>query len=131
MSTLTHYIVVRSDLPLGVAMAMVAHAAGESAHQYRDENGRFTGATVVVLEAKNEAHLEKIERKLMRAGIVYQVVYESAQPYKDQFMAIGLVPIERDKVEGVMREYQLLRRLDPQDDEADVCDCDLCTGKAW
>ena len=108
---LTHYIFVRSDLPLGVLAAMVTHAAGESGALYQDpENGRFRGATAVVLEAKDEAALDKIEAMLFEANIQAVSIRESEpSPYAGQLMAIGVVPMDRARGNGLFWKYQTLK----------------------
>lgn len=94
---LTHYIIVRKDLPLGVLAAMVTHAAGESGALYQsEEDGRFRGATAVVLQAENEPDLMKIEEYLHGLDLPYVVVIESGGIYDGETMAIGIVPCERD-----------------------------------
>lgn len=107
---IAHYIFVRRDLPLGVIAAMVTHAAGESAPLYQDENGHFRGATAVVLEAKDEAHLHKISEYLWYHDLDKVEIYESSEPYANQLMAIGLVPLERtDQVRELLGEFQTLK----------------------
>jgi peptidyl-tRNA hydrolase len=116
---LTHYIVVRKDLPVGVMAAMVTHAAGESASLYQDRyDGRFRGATAVVLEVEDQDGLEKAVGKLFNAGVPYVTVYERGGPYDGQFMAIGVVPTERDKVAPVFENYRLIG--------AQCCQCTNC-----
>jgi hypothetical protein len=111
---LTHYIVVRRDLPLGVVCAMIVHAAGESGSRYQDpEDGRFKGATAVVLGVPNEAELKRVERKLWRNGVQYVAVHEPDPPYNGEFMAIGLVPTDRALVLDALREFQVLYELKP------------------
>jgi hypothetical protein len=105
--TLTHYVFVRRDLPLGVLAAMVTHAAGESGALYCDAyDGRFRGATAVVLEARNELHLDKIAENLRLMDIPCVEVWENSGPYAEQLMAIGVVPRERD---ARLNDYQLLK----------------------
>lgn len=107
---LVHYIFVRRDLPLGVICAQITHAAGESAHLYQDENGRFRGATAVVLEAKDQKHLKNIRNYLMDEDIQYIQVIESSEPYANQLMALGLVPTERTPLlSAKLGEYQTLK----------------------
>lgn len=116
---LTHYIIVRRDLPLGVCAAMITHAAGESAPLYQDpEDGRFRHAVAVVLEAKNEHDLLKIDEYLYSNYIQRVVVTESGGPYDGQTMAIGLVPIERDLVASKLAHLQTLKALDLLQSEA-------------
>lgn len=86
---------------------MVTHAAGESGALYSDSyDGRFRGATAVVLEARNELHLDKIAERLRQLDIQCVEVWENSGPYATQLMAIGVVPRERDTR---LSEYQLLK----------------------
>lgn len=110
---LVHYIIVRRDLPLGVCAAMITHAAGESGALYADEyDGRFRGATAVVLEAKSESHLKQMEEYFRSNHIRYVVVHESSGPYGGQLMAIGLVPGEREDLAPKLSSFQVLKKLD-------------------
>lgn len=110
--TTTHYVIVRRDLPLGVLAAMVTHAAGESAAIYKLVAGKeFWGCTAVVLEARNEAHLRKISLTLDDSDLLYVGVFESDGPYAGQMMALGLVPVEREKAAGLLGELQTLKSL--------------------
>lgn len=109
----THYIFVRRDLPIGVIASMVTHAAGESAALYEYHYGRFDGATAVVLEAKNEDHLFDIRDYLEDHNIDHMEVCETGGPYNDQFMAIGLIPLDNDeeyeRVKDLLKDYQTLK----------------------
>lgn len=105
---LTHYIIVRRDLPLGVLAAMVTHAAGESAPLYQDAyDGRFRHARAVVLEAKSELVLDRIATTLQKAEVQCVEIWENAGPYAEQLMAIGLVPVE-GKLD-ILSELQTLK----------------------
>lgn len=111
---IVHYVFVRRDLPLGVLAAMVTHAAGESGALYQDlYNGRFRGATAVVLEAKNERDLTDILDYLTEEQIQHVVVHESEGEYHGQLMAIGLVPTEREFLAPKLEDYQTLKTLTP------------------
>ena len=113
--SLTHYILVRRDLPLGVAAAMITHAAGESGALYQDkDDGRFRHARAVVLEAKNEFALNKAAAKLHYNDIQCVEIWENSGPYAEQLLAIGLVPIESAAVETIMEPFQTLKTLDKQ-----------------
>lgn|SRR3990167_6978572 len=110
---LTHYIIVRRDIPLGVLAAMVTHVAGESGALYQDSyDGRFRGARAVVLEVKNELALYKAGALLFKHDIQFVDMKEHGGPYDGQYMAIGLVPVESDVVEAVLRPFQTLKELD-------------------
>lgn len=103
---LVHYVIVRKDLPIGVLAAMTVHAAGESAASL---GPGFAGATAVVLEAKDEAHLNEIYDYLWEAKFVDVVlVHEPDGPYHGQLMAIGVVPGERETLGPLMKKFTLL-----------------------
>jgi peptidyl-tRNA hydrolase len=108
---LCHYIIVRRDLPLGVLAAMITHAAGESAALYSDpEDGRFRHAIAVVLEVKTEEDLLEANEYLFSNNIQRVLVKESGGPYDGQYMAIGLVPLERnERVRGLLDSFQTLK----------------------
>ena len=127
---LVHYIIVRRDLPLGTMAAMITHAAGESAALYTgnsdstfytgdDDYYTFMGSVAVVLGVDNVAQLLKTSRKLSECNIPYVGVRESSPPYDGAYMALGLVPIERDKVAGLLKDLQTLKTLILPDDVDD------------
>lgn len=105
---LIHYILVRKDLPLGVMAAMVTHAAGESAALHEN----FRGCVACVLEAKNESALKEAIKTFELADLQYVVVSEPSPPYDGAFMAIGVVPGERDTLSPIMKSFQCLKSLD-------------------
>jgi len=110
---LIHYTIVRRDLPLGVVCAQLVHAAGESAALYKSPTGRpFGGSIAVVLEVKNEAALGKAVQLLFEHNIPHIRVRESAPPYLGAFMAIGVVPMERELIAPLLIEFQTLKVLD-------------------
>lgn len=103
-SFLTHYVIVRRDLPLGSLAAQIVHAAGESS--LGPDLPPDTRA--VVLAAKNELHLVKIEYELIQHGIPHRAIREPDQ--NDELMAIGIVPVaDRSIVKPVTKK---LRRLE-------------------
>lgn len=107
---LTHYIIVRKDLPLGVLAAMVTHAAGESAVLYQNpEDGRFRRARAVVLEAVNELALQDVSRRLEKLGIQRVEIVESGPIYSGELMAVGVVPTESQSVVEAMQHYLTLK----------------------
>lgn len=114
---LTHYIIVRKDIPLGVVAAMITHVAGESGALYQDSyDGRFRGARAVVLAVENELDLYKAGAYLFKHEIQFVDMKEHGGPYDGQYMAIGLVPIESETVVGrgktvseVLRHYLTLK----------------------
>lgn len=135
-STLTQYIVVRRDLPFGVMLAMVAHAAGESyqtprssglehplsldAHsQGKGEVGGSlpsggtipSGPTVVVLGARNEARLRRLRNELEDDGVTHVAIVEPDAPYYGQLMAIGFPPQPQVRG-GWIKDFQMIRLED-------------------
>lgn len=87
-----HYVIIRQDLPIGVQLAQTIHAAGESSP------GNLSPHThAVALGAKSEAELLRLESKLQEAGVRFVAIREPDLPYNNQLMAIGIVPMVRDK----------------------------------
>lgn len=91
---------------------MITHAAGESASDYKPFGpNRFSGATAVVLGVDNEKELQAAEDILWGNHIGYEPIVESAEPYRGQLMALGLVPVEKESVYDIMRNFKLLHSL--------------------
>ena len=138
---LTHYIIIRRDLPFGAIVVNVAHAAGESFYQFAhhagvaqsQSDGRAsvpevgssrlpTGSipidrtTAVILGARNEAKLLRLEQALIEYGFPHLAIREPDAPYDGALMAIGLEPTVR-VVNGVLdlflNQFQLFRDLQP------------------
>ena len=83
---------------------MVAHAAGESSP------GNLAPDThVVVLAARDEAHLARVGDRLTKAGLPVKLVYEPDPPYGGQLMAVGVVPMKKEVVRRLVSELPLLR----------------------
>lgn len=78
-----HYVIVRSDLPLGVLAAMVTHAAGETGPV--PEHTR-----AVVLSVPDEQSLLKEADRLPEARLGRGLIVETEGPYAGQLMAVGL-----------------------------------------
>lgn len=134
---LTHYIVVRRDLPFGAIIVNVAHAAGESFYQFAQHaaiaQGQSAGSamfpgvgssqlpsgsipidrtTAVILGARNEGRLMKLEQALIETNISHLAIREPDAPFNGALMAIGVEPVVRqvDSVLDVMlNEFQLFR----------------------
>lgn len=102
---LTHYCVIRQDLPLGALGAQLVHAAGESSP------GELPDGTIaVVLAAKSLEHIEHLERKLLRLQIPHRAIREPDAPWNGELMAIGVVPVaDRELVKPVTGSLRLLR----------------------
>ena len=84
--------------------AQLVHAAGESSPGQLPD-----GTTAVVLGAKGVAHLEHLERKLLRLDIPHQSIREPDAPWNGELMAIGILPVEdRELVKPVTAGLRLL-----------------------
>lgn len=103
--TITHYCVIRQDLPRGVLAAQLIHAAGESA------GGVLPTSTIAVaLAARDEAHLVTIEQQLRRLAIPHRAIREPDPPWNGALMAIGIAPVcDRAAVSRVTGALGLLR----------------------
>jgi len=102
---LTHYCVIRQDLPRGVLAAQLIHAAGESSR------ARLPPHTfAIALAARDEAHLESIEAALRRLDIPHCAIREPDPPWNGALMAIGIVPVaDRGVVKPITGSLKLLR----------------------
>jgi hypothetical protein len=115
--TLTHYIVVRRDLPVGVLLAMVAHAAGESFYRLAST---FTVASfnpsetiAIVLGARNEGRLEKLAHALHADSVPCVEIHEVDGEYAGQLLAIGIVPGDKSALAPFVRDFHMLKELQP------------------
>jgi peptidyl-tRNA hydrolase len=103
--SLTHYCIVREDLPRGVLAAQLIHAAGESSRGILPPH-----TFAVALAARDEAHLESLEQALRRFDIPHQAIREPDPPWNGALMAIGIVPVaDRGAVKRVTGSLRLLR----------------------
>lgn len=101
---LTHYIVVREDLPLGFQAAQIVHAAGESS-----PGNLNSGTNAVVLGVDSEAALYLLQRQLARAGVPHVAVTEPDTPWDGALTAIGIVPLaDRSIVKPILSKLPLL-----------------------
>lgn len=101
---LTHYCVVRSDLPFGAQAAQLIHAAGQSVTEPAPE-----GTYAIALHVKDETELYRLTARLELAGIQHTLIRESDAPYTGQLMAIGIPPQDRAKLKPLLSSYPLLR----------------------
>lgn len=98
-----HYVIVRADLPLGVMVAQTIHAAGES-------GPATAGTRAVALEVAGEAELERVEERLLEAGIRHVAVREPDPPWNNALMAIGIAPtVRHPNLRRIVRRLALLR----------------------
>lgn len=98
----SHYCIVRDDLPRGVIAAQLVHAAGESA------GGELPpGVRAVVLAVPDERSLVRVAARLHDLGVPHRVIREPDPPWCGAAMAIGMCPIaETDR-----RAHSVLARL--------------------
>lgn len=89
-------------------MAQLVHAAGETGPVE-------PGTHAVVLSAKNEDHLLKIEQQLTNYNIKHHSVREPDSPWNGALMAIGLFPSDRKSVKPVTKKLKLLTRREKDD----------------
>lgn len=101
---LTHYVIVRRDLPIGMLVAQTVHAAGESSPRLP------SGTIAVALSASDELQLHKIKRDLDARGISYTPIVEGDGEYAGQLMAIGVEPVvDREIVRKVVSSLPLIK----------------------
>jgi len=97
--------VVRKDLPFGVALAQVVHAAGESV-----QNVEVPPQThAVVLAVPDEISLLSVEKKLLEAGIEISAIREPDEPYSGALMTVGIKPQTREKIRKLLSNLPLYR----------------------
>ena len=102
---LTHYCILRQDLPLGTLAAQLMHAAGESVQEKLPPN-----TFAVALAAKSEEHLAFLEDKLRRFSIPHKAVREPDSPWNGALMAIVILPVaDRKLVKKVTSGLPLLK----------------------
>lgn len=101
---LTHYCVVRADIPVGAQAAQLIHAAG-----YSSTGSLPAGTYAVALTVPDEAELRALASTLERAGLPHHLIIESDDPFAGQAMAIGLAPMDRKRLKPYLSKYPLLR----------------------
>lgn len=125
------YILVREDLPVGVASAMVAHAAAESVAQWILKEDYYPTAklpsplsTVVVLAAKDEKAIVKWHKKLTRMNIKHIMFCEPDAPYNGAAMSIGCLPADDEDGyrQKAFRRLELYAKTETSKGE-DPCCC--------
>lgn len=98
-------MIIRKDLPFGVALAQVVHAAGESA-----QNTEVPPNThAVVLAVPDEQALLAVEERFVHAGIEITAIREPDAPYFNQITAIGIKPQPREKIRKLLSNLPLYR----------------------
>lgn len=104
--TLHHYVIVRNDLPRGVMVAQVVHAAGESV-----DGPVPPGTHAVALAAPDEPTLARVEDRLVEHGIPHHAVREPDSPWEGALMAIGIEPMvaNNPNLRRVVKRLRLLK----------------------
>ena len=82
MTDISHYCIVRSDLPHGVQSAYLIHAAGESSPGDLPPDTR-----AVALLSRDEAHLREVAAQLEASGVPHSAIEEEGILY-----SVGLRP---------------------------------------
>lgn len=101
---LTHYCVVRADLPFGIQAAQLVHAAG-----YSTKSPLPDGTYAIALHVKDEPALRALAARLYDAGIEHTLVIEEDAPYAGQAMAIGITPTSnRRQLKPYLSSYALV-----------------------
>ena len=102
---LTHYCVIRRDLPRGTLAAQLIHAAGESS-----PGGLASGTRAVALAVEDEAELLALERQLCTLGLAHVAIREPDPPWDGALMAIGMVPVaDRQPLRRALGRVSLLK----------------------
>lgn len=100
----THYCIVRRDIPYGVQAAQLVHAAGESSP------GNLSPHTfAVVLTVADAPALVKLANKLTLGGITHKLIVEPTGDYAGQPLALGIVPAKKSYTRKFVSNLPLLR----------------------
>ena len=94
---LTHYVIIRRDLPIGFISAQLVHAAGESVSGSLPQ-----GTFAVVLEVEDEPRLRELANNLQIGDIKHTLITEVDAPYTGQATAIGIEPTRN---RGELKKY--------------------------
>lgn len=95
---------MRKDLPLGILVAQITHAAGESI-RHPLPHGTFA----IVLAVPNENTLRDLSRTLEYKGIQHVLITESDPPFSGEATAIGVEPNLRNALKRHFSSLPLLR----------------------
>lgn len=106
---LYHYIVCRTDIPIGNVCAQITHAAGESAALFGAELPKNTHA--VVLGVASESELLRLESKAKATDLRFCPIREPDPPFNGQLMAVGFVPGSKSHFKSLLSNYALLKSL--------------------
>lgn len=101
---LTHYVIVRSDLPRGIQAANIVHAAGESS-----PGGLPAGTHAIVLVVPDESALRAMSARLQLAQVAFVACEEPDPPYYGALMSLGLVPGRKEDLRRYLSSLPLLK----------------------
>lgn len=104
---LTHYCIVRADLPFGAQAAQLIHAAGYSATAPLPE-----GTYAIALHARDEPELRALAARLAAAGVAHKLIVEDDPPYAGQATAIGITPCNRSPLKPYLAHLALVAQPD-------------------
>ncbi|XP_067618382.1 putative peptidyl-tRNA hydrolase PTRHD1 [Eurosta solidaginis] len=118
MSNIVQYIIVRSDLrtalewPMGAVIAQCCHATAAIMHLYSNDEDTVAylkdldNMHKVVLEAKDEAALVKLEEKLKANDIKHKMWIEQPENIPT---CIAIKPYVKDNVHKFVKHLKLLK----------------------
>jgi len=89
-------------LPIGNLAAQITHAAGESSP------GNLPPKTFAVVLGVDRDDLVLVHKRLKKHGIEHELIIENDPPYRNQLMAIGIVPCPKKCVYPYLRDLRLL-----------------------
>jgi peptidyl-tRNA hydrolase len=101
---LCHYIITRTDLPLGFMAAQIVHAAGESVSTRVPDD-----TNAIVLSVPSELRLLAISERLTARGVEHALIREPDAPWNGQATAIGIPPTPRNCMRPHISDLPLLR----------------------
>jgi hypothetical protein len=76
----------------------------------RGANSDVSDTIVVVLGARNEHKLLRLETMLIAAAVAHVAIRETDGSHAGHLMAIGLLPASKEAVENHLREFHMLRQ---------------------
>jgi hypothetical protein len=101
---LTHYVIVRGDLPRGMMMVQAIHASGESS-----PGDLTTGTHAIALSARDSAHLAETAQGLESVGLEHVRIVEDCPPYAGDLLAVGVRPGPKSVVGRTLSSLPLIR----------------------
>jgi len=103
---LTHYVIVRSDLPAGILAANIVHAAGESS-----PGNLPSGTHAIVLTVPDEPALRAMRARLELAQVAHVACEEPDPPYHGALMSLGLTPGRKEHLRRYVSSLPLLKKM--------------------